>query len=285
MEILFNELSVEPINNDKFEANEKMKRFVEAVSLIRKKGIKNIRSHLPSNQINLSPDYTLYDWMFNKNEVSEVDRNLLVGMIINPFIKDEDTEIVDRYIMYDYYFEDANSGIEKTKCLGLSGAYLYDTLSISIASLPVWEKNKLSISIENTEDIEINIQNVLNISTKESFNNEDISSFLETVQELDLIRTSISSDDKNIHLADHHGKAELKTLCDRMKHNDYVIEMRSMEWCRGRCDKFIKKINKDGYIEIVLFKEVRKYGLLVKTTGRNYRETKAISEILEDKYS
>jgi hypothetical protein len=61
--------------------------------------------------------------------------------------------------------------------------------------------------------------------------------------------------------------------------------MRSMEFCHGGCNKFIKKCHRTGIIEIVLYKTDRKYSLQVQTTGRNLRETEAIAEILNDQYS
>jgi hypothetical protein len=58
--------------------------------------------------------------------------------------------------------------------------------------------------------------------------------------------------------------------------------MRSTNWGGNA---FIRKVHKEGIIEIVLFKTERQYALLVKTTGRNLRETKAIAEILDGHYS
>lgn len=89
-------------------------------------------------------------------------------------------------------------------------------------------------------------------------------------------------DEKDIHLADHHGKNELKALCDRLKQNEYVKAMRSTGWGGNT---FIRKIHKNGVVEITLFKSTRKYALQVQTTGRNYRETEAIANRLRERYS
>ncbi|MDR1342610.1 MAG: hypothetical protein LBK18_05045 [Prevotellaceae bacterium] len=69
--------------------------------------------------------------------------------------------------------------------------------------------------------------------------------------------------------------------CERLKHNPYVEEMRSTDWGGNR---FIRKIHGNN-IEIVLHKTQRKYALLVKTTGRNLRETQGIAKILEEKFN
>lgn len=48
--------------------------------------------------------------------------------------------------------------------------------------------------------------------------------------------------------------------------------------------KFIKRIRANGNIEIVLTDTDKGLGLVVKTTGRNIRETKLIAQILQKKY-
>lgn len=74
----------------------------------------------------------------------------------------------------------------------------------------------------------------------------------------------------------------MNELCDKLELSPYVEEMRSTNWGGT---KFIRKTTKEGFIEIVLYKTQRKFALLVKTTGRNKRETDAIAEILNEKYS
>lgn len=282
MEMIFNELSIEPNSADKYSANDRMKIFAEAVGEARQKGFNIIRANNSTNQIQLTQDYTLYDWL-NNNQVSEVQRSFLYGMITPPFINDDDDEIVDQFLGSSYYFEDSGNNIAKTDCLGLTSAFLYETLSISFDSLPVWRQTQLQITIENGQSR--STANVFNVYSKSSFNEQDIIDFVESISEIELQETDLNPAKKNIHLADHHGKAELQLLCDRLKNNPYVIEMRSMEFCHGRCNNFINKCYRDGGIEIVLCKKDSKYRLQVQTTGRNLRETEEIAEILKDRYS
>jgi len=201
-------------------------------------------------------------------------------MLKRPFIKDEDEEVIDKYIEANYLFEDKESGITKTECTGLASAYLYETLSVSLPSMPVWNKIKLPIIIETEE--ETRIESVFNVSSKKSFENEEIAEYVENLGNVELVETDIAPDDKKIHLADHHGKDKLKELANQLKNSPYVVEMRSTNW-KGK--KFIRKIRKDGTIDIVLYKTDKGYALWVQTTGRNLRETKAIAQILDDRYS
>jgi len=279
MELLLNELSVQPLSEDKYAANDKMKQFAEAISEARKKNFKLIRSHLSSSEISLTEDYTLFDWLQNK-DVPTKYRNFLFGMITQPFIKDEDEEVVDKYIEANYFFEDSESGIAKTACTGLASAYLYETLSISLLSAPVWNKTKLPIIIENEE--ETRIESVFNVSLKKSFEDEEIAEYVGNLGNVELVETDIAPKDKKIHLADHHGKKELAELAKQLKNSPYVVEMRSTNW-GGK--KFIRKTHKDGVIEVLLYKTSKGYALWVQTTGRNLRETKAIAQILDDRYS
>lgn len=279
MELLLNELSVTPLSGNQHDANEKMKIFSETVGTARKNGFRNIRSHYAAYQIGLSENYNLYDWLNNKG-VSEIYRNNLYGMIILPFINEDDEEIEAAYIESEYYFEDQPNGITKTKCLGLASAYLYETPTISFASLSVWENNILQIIIENDEVSTTG--DVLNISKKESFAEAVITTFIENQSELTLEKTTIDPDTKKNHISSHHGIKELTDFWKKLKLSPYVIEMRSTDWGGKR---FIRKIERTGVLEIVLTDSERQYALWVQTTGENYRETKAIAEILEEEYS
>ncbi len=282
MELVFNELSISPLSNNKYSANDKMVLFSMAVAEARRKGFRHIRTAYSSSEINLAANYTLHNWLFDK-EFPEIYRSLFYGMFVQPFINEEDEETEDKYIEASYFFEDINNGITKQECLGLASAYLSESLLISFQSSPSWLNNILKIIIE--KDSDFLTDDVFNVFSNNCFNAPTITTFVENIGNLSLIETEIHPDNKHIHLADHHGKDELEELCNRLKYNRFVIEIRSMEWCRGKCNDFIKKFHPDGTVEIVLYKTDSKYALLVKTTGRNLRETKAIAEILSEEYS
>jgi hypothetical protein len=279
MELMFNELSTIPLSPDVIAANEKMIRFSEVFARARQIGFRRIRTDLYANQIMLSDGYSLHDWLVNR-QVPQRYRDILFGVLINPFINDDDEEIVEQYVMANYFFEDAELPIVRTPCLGLASANLYETASVSLQSAALWLKKNLPVIIETNGDEAI-VQ-VKNVASAATFNDEDITVFVENLGEVNLQETLIPVNEKGIHLSDHHGKTELQQLCDQLKNSKYVIQMRSTGWGGKR---FIRKINKDGTIEIVLYKTQRGYALWVQTSGRNYRETKAIANILEERYS
>jgi len=279
MELMFNELSLIPLSPDIDFANTKVTDLVKAFKKAHENGFRKIRSEYQAYQITLSANYSLQDWFTNLN-ISKTYKDVLYGVLIHPFLKLEDEEIFEEYDNAKYYFEDVDSGITKRECLGLASAYLNKTLSISLNSSINWSAINLSITVEI--DGEIELQTVKNIALASNFDDPAIAQYVENLGDLILLESQISPNQKPIHLPAHHGKAELKELCNQLKLSLYVTEMRSTNFGGNR---FIRKINDDGSIEIVLHKTQRRYALLIKTTGRNRRETKAIAEILEERYS
>ncbi len=276
---MYNELSENALSSDRFAANSKMQLFSETVAEARQNGFRFIRSHHASNQIQLSSDYTLYDWL-NNREVSEILRNNMYGMLVLPFIKDEDDEVAAHYVEADYFFEDTANGIVKTNCAGLAAAHLYETLSVSLQSSPAWMKNSLDITIEANGNS--NIHQVNNVFSKACFLQPAIGDVVEKLGELDLQETAIEIPDKHIHLTSHHGQQELTALWNKLKNSPYVEEGLSIEWGGKR---FIRKTYANGKIEIIDNSSDEGYALLIQTTGRNLRETNAIAEILKERYS
>lgn len=277
--MILNELSLHPLPNSEYEANSRMEKFSNTVAEARKMGFRNIRSYQDTRMIYISKNYSINHWIHNKN-VPRNYRDILFGMIIQPFIDESDELVEEKYISANYYFEDSENGIEKQECIGLASAYLYETLSISISSSDIWNKHILPIIIET--ETESKIGDVLNVFSPESLQINEINELIENAGEINLIETNVKANDKKIHLANHHGKSELQSFCNRIKFNPYVLEMRSTNW-GGK--NFIRETFSNGVIEIVLVNSQREYALWVQTTGSNLRETKVIADVLKEKYS
>lgn len=278
MELHFNELSA-TLTENKHAANSLMISFSQAVAEARRKGFRNIRSSLGAHEVQLSDNYTLHNWLFDK-EFSETHRSLLYGMIVQPFINEADTEIENKYLEATYTFEDAENGIPRKECFGLTAAHLYDSPAISLDSHLSWRKIKLAINIQPTDE-DAYSSTVFNISNITSYNDPELSGFIENLGEINLIKTEIAPDAKPNHLSDHHGIQELRAYWRKLKNCPYVVEMKSTDW-GGR--RFIRSIDRSGIVELVLLDTEKRYAMWIKTTGRNYRETKRISEIIEEEY-
>ncbi len=74
MDMLFNELSIFPLANNEYDANKKMELFSNTVAEARKKGFRKIRSYYSSYQIDLAENYTVHNWIHNKNVTKKLQR-------------------------------------------------------------------------------------------------------------------------------------------------------------------------------------------------------------------
>lgn len=280
MNLFFNELSINPIAANKYEAKGRMEIFSKAVSKARLKGFRNIKCDYFTNQIELSQDYSLHTWL-NDSDVTREQREFLYGVIIPPYINEDDTDILEEFDENDFTYTNIENNFPTTNCIGLASAYLYDSPAISLVSSPIWSEVKLIICLLKNEQQSNNI--VYNISSIDSFNNVDLGAFIERISELKLVESPVSPIAKAVTLfGDHHGKKELKKLSDKLIHCPYVVEIRSTDYGGNN---FIRKIVSNGVVEIVLTNTERRYALWIQTTGNNLRETKAIAEILKNEYS
>lgn len=277
MELMFNELSVIPYSANKYHAIERMKLFAKTFKKSMDFGFKRIRSDVSVSEILLSDDYTVHSWLID-SAVSLELKSFMFGSIITPFINDEDGQVEEAFIEAEYFYK--RNEAEKITCLGLAAAHLYELPTISLNTSAEWQSNLLPIIVKKDETSED--YHIPNVFDESCFGEERIAAFVENLGEVELTQTTLNPDEKDIHLADHHGKDELQALCNRLKHNEYVTAMRSTNW-GGKT--FIRKIYKNGVVEITLFKSQRKYALWVQTTGKNYRETEAIAQKLRERYS
>ena len=71
MELAFNEISRSPLLDDKYKANERMLILSKTVAEARKKGFRNIRTHFSTDEIKLTNDYSIHNWLFDKEFPSD----------------------------------------------------------------------------------------------------------------------------------------------------------------------------------------------------------------------
>lgn len=275
MEIIFNELSINPLSNDLNTAKTKANQFAETFAVCRRNGIKRLRSAVGPYEILLSEEYSLYDWL-NDKTVSEVLKNFMYGVISKPFIRDEDETVLEQYVLNDF---NILVGEEKFKCDGIASAHLYDTFCISLNSDSIWLE--IMLEIEKTNEGLTSIHKVFNVSHKSNFVSSDLNLFISQKKPVELVESSLEVKSKRIAISDHHGKDIQLAFAKKIIKNPYVEEVKSTAWGGNR---FIRKVNEDGTIEIVLTQSAKQYAFLVFTTGRNYQEVKTISSILKDKY-
>ncbi|MCA1794668.1 MAG: hypothetical protein LC660_12520 [Desulfobacteraceae bacterium] len=203
---------------------------------------------------------------------------LLRGLARYPFI-DDDSEEEKRYI--ENCFAILKNG-KSFPCYGLAAAYLYTTLGIGFASDAFWKNcdHLLEIQGDNKETA-----TVYCVSTPAHFQTAAIEQWLESRKKIELITCPLSAHEKQISLRDDHGKDILLQFSKKIVQSPYVVRIVNSLPFNPSERKFIKRIRSNGNVEIVLIDTDMGLGLVIKTTGRNTRETKAISEIIQEKYS
>lgn len=160
-------------------------------------------------------------------------------------------------------------------CIGFPLAIILNS-----ATLSIYEKtwNEPFIHIMKDGDIDI----ARNICTKQHI---DIHiPQIQSDQEPELIECNLRAEDKEIVLRDDHGIDDLTNFSKRLIRCPYVIKVVNSLPFNSHERKFIRRIRENGLIEIVLPWTDKGYGIVVKTTGRTFRETERIGEIIEEKY-
>lgn len=281
MEILYNELSEYPLSESKITANQKVATFIKCYAESVRHSFNRIRFSKNFNEINLADGYTLQNWLEETDQKNNKD--LLLGARTYPFINEDDVWAEDNYIRNDFFYENNEPKVEKTACLGLAAASIYDTLAISFSGSQLWEKNAITIIIVNGENE--NSLDVTNVFSKNCFNTNEIKNFIERIGELALIESLLRPEGKQIKLRDDHGKDILDTFAKRLRNSPYVNGIINSIPYNARATNFIRRVYPNGQIEIVLFWTDRGLGMIIQTTGRNQRETEEIARILEEEYA
>lgn len=154
-------------------------------------------------------------------------------------------------------------------------AFLLDSASFSIYSAD-WD----SPTIDFLKDGEST--NARNICTKEHVVFHAL--HMENQRGIELLECGMPISDKKIVLRNDHGMDVLEEFSKRLLRCPYIVGVVNSLPYNPYERKFIRKIREGGLVEIVLPWTDEGFGLVVKTTGRNIRETTKISEIIEDEF-
>ena len=160
-------------------------------------------------------------------------------------------------------------------CFGLAMAYITNTASISLDDTR-WPDTVYILM----DEVQVSVRNFaspVHVNAHEKW--------LKTLLPIVLLPTYVSPHEKKIDLRDDHGKDKLMAFAKRLVKSQYVVGIvNSLPYNRG-VRKFIKAIKEDGIIECVLYWYDEGFGMAVKTTGRDRRETEEIATILEREYA
>ena len=280
MELVFNELSFREFKDDYSLLNS----FVELGEIFEKAKNKYGYSHIlfPINLSVLpaSIDKTFSEWLnsFPTNKINKILPIIFKKPFTEEYLGDRSGQLSN------YYFVSPTLNIEQEYCDGLATADIMGIPAISLANHIEWEKDKLVIYLE-TENEPLPIE-VNNLSTEKILFSDSFNDFSESIAIIDLQPSILSIAEKrqNISLRDDHGKDVLQKFAERLIHNEYINGVINSLPFNSHTSRFIKSVYKNGLIEIVLHWEDEGFGMVIESTGRNFRETNEIAKIIRTQF-
>jgi len=145
MEIFYNELSREPIADNKEEARQKIITLLKTLKILREKDINIMRTHDGFYADIIAPDYSFSDF-YNDPLVSNMLKILLRTVAVNPFIYDEDSYEAEVFVMNNF---SVDNHLQQQVCSeGLACAHIFNSPVISLSGHVHWEKDYLPLTIQ-----------------------------------------------------------------------------------------------------------------------------------------
>lgn len=281
MNLIFNEISFQPHIDSEFTLKTQFLKLLKIFELAKKDyGFKHMI--FPSNisELKVTTSQTFYEWAYAI--AHQGDKNKILSVVKKPFTNEVLSERVSD--LSKFYYINNEIGVPETYCSGLATSYVLESLCSSILSNSIWDKNKIEFHKIINDDFETESVAVVNVSKEDHFATNDIQKFLEYLVDIKLDTTEAEPNSKPIVLRDDHGKDKLMTFSKRLVNSKYVVSVINSLPFNPKKINLIKDIYPDGKIELVLYWEDMGIGLIIQTTGKNYRETKAIADILKKEF-
>ena len=157
-------------------------------------------------------------------------------------------------------------------------------LCLSLSSQPYWNETGIKFHKVINDDFETQSVFATNIAAEEHFKEKKIKVFIESLGDVNLVECLTMPKDKSISLRDDHGKEKLLAFAKKLMNSKYVVSVINSLPFNPKAVNLIKEIYPDGKIELVLYWEDKGIGIIIQTTGKNYRETEAIAKELKKEY-
>lgn len=277
MELMFNELSEEPLCLNKTEAFERVDLLIATYKEANARQANKIRFHKGYESIELAPGYSLNDYCCEPKH-SRTKGLLLRGLFKMPFIDDNSAE-EEQYIKNSFTIKKGDSFVQP---YGLAAAFIYHVPAIGFLSEDFWDACCFELMVNATEE---KAEKVICLSKPEHLKDQFVNDFIEERLPVNLLKTKLKSENKIIKLRDDHGKDILEAFSSKIIQFEYVESVINSLPYNPNCNSFIKEVYPDGKIELVLTKTDKGLGIIVKTTGRNLRETKEIARLLDNRFN
>lgn len=276
-QLFFNDLSLLPLAKDFTEAWQRVDCLIKTYKA-RPIDVFGTRICCDGSVGNLQLAIDLDLQTFCKNPAGRTLGTLLLGLIKHPYITSGSVE-EDIYLKSEHFLEKNGDEID---AYGLTAALLSDSAGIGFASEPFWADYSFYLIKKDASGREV--QKVLCVSKPDHFHMPDFFSWHMVRVPISLVCTKLSPSMKKITLRDDHGKDTLDHFARKIVCSPYVVEIVNSMPFNPHFKNFLRSAKEDGIIEIVLTHTDQGLGMVVKTTGRNLRETKEIAVILQKQF-
>ena len=281
MNLIFNETSILPVTASSHTLRTNFIKLLKVYELAKKDfGFNHLVFPKNIGQVDVTTTQKFIDWIYGLPSTSE--KNNILSVLKRPYGNDVLEEQVEE--LNKYYFNDAINGIPDTYCDGMAVAHVKENLCISLSTNVIWDKLRIDFYKIINDDLDTVNVFVNNISNEVHFQNIAISSFIQSISSVTLVGNAIPPANKSISLRDDHGKNILQAFSNRLVMSEYVVSVINSLPFNPKAVNLIKKIYDDGKIELVLYWEDKGIGVIIQTTGRNYKETEAIAKLLKEQY-
>ena len=286
--VCFNELSIQPLCQTEAEADKRLKNFVALLKEVKRHTkITKIRHEKDLTSIPLSNGITVQDYC-NKN-IRSAEAIIVLSMFVHPQV---DTE-KDDSILQNYLDTETELLIDEKTSVpadGFNAAYCQSTFCVGFDSDSIWNNDFFDLKITSNGKSRavrwgcISSLSFYNDPNENAKRQPEFDKWLQTIRPITLLPSSISPDKKKINLRDDHGKDKLEAHAKLLCNHPNVDGVLTSLAFKRHSKNYISNITDDGLVDITLWWEDDGYSMRVKTTGRNFAETKKIAQILKDKY-
>ena len=282
MELVFNEVSFLPHSNNEYALKE---QFISMLKLYEKTKADYGYQHLvfPTNmgETKVTSEKTFTQWAYSIQNQGEKNKILSV-----PFVRPFANDVLEVKVkeLNKYYYINKEAGIAEEYCIGLATAHLKQKVAISLSTANCWDTSKIVFKEIINDDLETADISVNNITYETHLLDSDIKNELMYSGKLEIQECLIAPEKKAMSLRDDHGTDKLKAFSKRILKSKYVTSVINSLPFNPTDINLIRKKYPDGKIELVLHWESAGYGMVIQTTGKNYRETEEIAKILQKEF-
>jgi hypothetical protein len=275
MVCMLNELSLAKVSSREM-VYDILENFIKAVIRAKEIGFTEIRLHersLPNlYQINISQDYNIDLWLNDGRVSSDLRNNFRTILTSTPLIKQSEISEIDIFSRSE--FHKILDGV-KYQVWGLGAAFIYSTLSISLATNDEWGKNEIVLSHFYLDDnVEEKIEEVV---VKHFSSLETLNSHIDWYEkyQLECLRTSKEVWERrveffpNIELCEEVEQQLSKIgiskmlfqIIDRLKTlNDYVKQWKNGDFDYENVNQTTNlRISPESDSTIRMFSSIRKF--------------------------